>query len=80
MANADGYVFDGNGNMSNLTGQGTGGWRKNCKDNNGNGKLEVMDKWNAEGEGVDPERNWDWHWSEGDPHPFSPTSWSCTLQ
>ena len=73
MANADGYVFDGNGDMSNLTGEGTGGWRKNCRDNNGNGKLEVIDKWNAEGEGVDPERNWDWHWSEGDPHPFSPT-------
>ncbi len=73
MANADGYVEDGNGNMSNLTGQGTGGWRKNCRDNNGDGKLEVLDKWGAEGEGVDPERNWDWHWGEGDPHPYSPT-------
>ncbi len=73
MANADGYVEDGNGNMSNLTGQGTGGWRKNCRDNNGNGKLDVIDKWDAEGEGVDPERNWDWHWGEGDPNPNSPT-------
>ncbi len=73
MANADGYVEDGNGNMSNLTGQSTGGWRKNCRDNNDNGKLDVIDKWDAEGEGVDPERNWDWHWSEGDANPNSPT-------
>ena len=73
MANADGYVEDGNGNVNNLTGQGTGGWRKNCRDNNGNGKLDVINKWDAEGEGVDPERNWDWHWNEGDSNPNSPT-------
>ncbi len=73
MTNADGYVLDGNGNPNNLSGFGIGGWRKNCRDNNGNGKLDIVDKWNADGEGVDLERNWDWHWSEGDTDPNSST-------
>ncbi len=74
MTNADGYVQDGNGNLSNLSGGwGPGGWRKNCRDNNGDGTLEVQDQWSATGEGVDPERNWDWDWSDGDSDPNSST-------
>ena len=74
LSNADGYVIDGNGNLNNLTGGwGPGGWRKNARDNNGDGTLEISDQWGASGEGVDPERNWDWHWSEGDNDPNSST-------
>ncbi len=68
MTNADGYVFDGNGNPANLSGgvlYATGGWRKNARDNNGNRTFEVTDKWGATGEGVDLERNWDWYWANG---------------
>ncbi len=73
LSNADGYVVDGNGNPNNLSGGfGPGGWRKNARDLNGNGTLDIENKWDATGEGVDPERNWDWHWSEGNDNPSDP--------
>ena len=82
LSNADGYVVDGNGNLQNLSGGfGPGGWRKNCRDNDGDGTFEISSQWGATGEGVDPERNWDWHWEDGNddpdaadyhgPYPFS---------
>jgi len=72
MTNADGYVFDGDGNRSQVVGSG---WRKNCRDNDGSGSLDTyVDFWgDIHGEGVDFERNWDWDWASGDSNPDSDT-------
>lgn len=73
LTNADGYIVDGNGNLQNLSGTGPGGWRKNCRDNDGDGTFEITSLWGARGEGVDLERNWDWYWQNGDSNPQSLT-------
>ncbi|MFO7618898.1 MAG: M14 family zinc carboxypeptidase [Thermoplasmata archaeon] len=70
MLNPDGYYYDGDGNYSARK-----NWRKNTRDNNGNGIFEpTLD-------GVDLNRNWDIDWESGDytpgnityhgPYPFS---------
>ena len=49
VANPDGYQYT-------FQSPGTRLWRKNLRDNNGNGTIEV-------GDGVDPNRNFSEHWN-----------------
>jgi hypothetical protein len=56
VVNPDGhdYVFGGNPSWED--------WRKTLRDNNENGQVDFPD------DGVDMNRNWDWHWSEYGEH------------
>jgi len=67
MVNPDGYVYDGNGNLNNVQ-----NWRKNCRDNDGDGVFE-NDWITGIYEGVDLNRNYDIDWENGDSDPNSET-------
>lgn len=66
MVNPDGYVYDGNGDLNAIQ-----DWRKNCRDNDGDGVFE-NDGWFTI-EGVDLNRNYDIDWINGSSDPNSIT-------
>lgn len=59
MLNPDGRVYDAIDDGNDPTNHAPGGWRKNCRDNNGNGIFEPHK------DGVDLNRNYGYKWGTG---------------
>jgi len=58
MVNPDGVTYSAE--RGDLASNGNGGWRKNLRDNDGDGELD--DNGNARGDGVDLNRNYQYLW------------------